>query len=267
MQKKSHRPHSESEADEETSSRDSSRKPPQHRLPQPPLSSKASKLNLDPRVVLNKRDVRSLSRDSSGSGSTTNSTSRPSRRTKEAASVYLNVLGHKLLKKRSENDEDGDEDDDDDEDNISIDSLSEATQEKRLEELRGAKKKKAAAKAANEDAASCTTDSEKEKGGSDKKKASKERKKMKMSGMCSLKQLQDKLLEEAKMKISTPPPPATVAKAKSTEQGGHSSVLPKQVLRTATPVHPSSYHWLSGGLHLTSAFHICILYICDDTDD
>ena len=75
LQKKSHRG-SDSEADEETSSRDSSRKPLHrhlhHRQHQHPLS-KSSKLNLDPRVVLNKRDVRSLSRDSSGSGSTTNS--------------------------------------------------------------------------------------------------------------------------------------------------------------------------------------------------
>ena len=221
LQKKSHRPrpYSESEADEETSSRDSSRKPPplhhRHRQQLPLSKSSSSKLNLDPRVVLNKRDVRSLSRDSSGSGSTTNSSSRPSRKTKEAASVYLNVLGHKLLKKRSEHDED----DEDEDDNISIDSLNESTQEKRLEALKAKKKASAKAgkarKAADEDA-SGTTDSEK---GGDRKKGSKEKKKLKSSA-CSLKQLQDKLLEEAKMKIGTPPPaPAPVLKTKSTEQG------------------------------------------------
>ena len=220
LQKKSHRPrpYSESEADEETSSRDSSRKPPalhhRHRQQLPLSKSSSSKLNLDPRVVLNKRDVRSLSRDSSGSGSTTNSSSRPSRKTKEAASVYLNVLGHKLLKKRSEHDED----DEDEDDNISIDSLNESTQEKRLEALKAKKKSAKAGKArkAVDEDASGTTDSEK---GGDRKKGSKEKKKLKSSA-CSLKQLQDKLLEEAKMKIGTPPPaPAPVLKTKSTEQG------------------------------------------------
>ena len=176
-------------------------------------------------MVLNKRDVRSLSRDSSGSGSTTNSSSRPSRRTKEAASVYLNVLGHKLLKKRSENDED----EDDEDDNISIDSLNESTQEKRLEELKAKKKLGKVGKSKVVEVAEDTTDSE--KGGDRKNKGSKERKKLKSSA-CSLKQLQDKLLEEAKMKIGTPPAPAPVLKTKSTEQGRgkHTAVVTYELL-------------------------------------
>merc|ERR1712029_1229547 len=49
---------------------------------------------------------------------------RPARKTKEAATVYLNMLGQKMSKKSK------------DDDDISIESLSEATQGKRMEETR-----------------------------------------------------------------------------------------------------------------------------------
>ena len=48
---------------------------------------------------------------------------RPNRKTKEAATVYLNMVAHKLTKNVK------------DDDDISVESLSEATQEKRLEEV------------------------------------------------------------------------------------------------------------------------------------
>ena len=64
----------------------------------------------------------SNSKDSSRSGAGAGA-ERPTRKTKEAATVYLNMLGQKLSSKKEDND------------TISIESLSEATQGKRLEEL------------------------------------------------------------------------------------------------------------------------------------
>ena len=71
----------------------------------------------------------SNSKDSSSSRSVKDSISRlcagerPTRKTKEAATVYLNMLGQKMSSKKEDND------------TISIESLSESTQGKRLEEL------------------------------------------------------------------------------------------------------------------------------------
>ena len=73
---------------------------------------------------------------SSSSKNTTNQAAdidekkRPPRKTKEAATVYLNMLGQKLTKKSSKDDD------------ISIESLTESTQGKRLEQVAGEKKSK-----------------------------------------------------------------------------------------------------------------------------
>jgi protein Jumonji len=127
-----HKKLEESSSDVETSSRESSR-------------NKSTALKMR-KMELLKREGRSASCDSSGSNRSSSeaaqkssSTSRPPRKTKEAASVYLNILGQKLKAAK-----------DNDEDNISISSLSEVTQERRLEELeneqRGKKKEKSASK-------------------------------------------------------------------------------------------------------------------------
>lgn len=58
------------------------------------------------------------------------STNRPPRKTKEAATVYLNMLGQKILKNANESNNDVEDD------AISVESFSEATQEKRLKKVK-----------------------------------------------------------------------------------------------------------------------------------
>jgi hypothetical protein len=90
----------EADADEEASSRESSRRPNTRRLEESKLTARDS-----PIVRLKQREGRSTSYDSSGSKESLNQVAvRPSRKTKEAAKNYLNLLGQKLTsKKKDEN--------------------------------------------------------------------------------------------------------------------------------------------------------------------
>ena len=200
----------EEEADEETSSRESSRRPSVRQMSRRLLGK-------DPIKKLKKREMRSASRDSSGSKDSTASAagSRPSRKTKEAATVYLNLLGPKLTSR-------GEEDDD----NASLVSLGEITSEKRLEEVekeikQQGKKKIVTTKGSCKEPPTVPVrrvltpgskvkaqdDSEEDSSEKEKKKAKKEAEKKKKKQ--SLKELQDKLLEEAKKDITTKPTSST----------------------------------------------------------
>jgi hypothetical protein len=200
-----------SDADEETSSRDSSRRPPH--LPPPKQQNrksaetgKASKL----------RDNRSESRDSSHSKDSGKSGERPTRKTKEAATVYLNVLGQKLTSKKDDND------------TISVDSFSGSTQEKRLDEIDDERKKAKAAyvapiirKKSNDDSKTADTDDTKSDVDSEKsrkKKSGNKKEGEKKKGKHTLKELQDRLLEEAKLKMgSNPDSPSCSSSAASVQ--------------------------------------------------
>merc|ERR1711874_680353 len=76
-----------------------------------------------PVARLKKREGRSTSCDSSGSKDSLPAGARRSRKTKEAAKNYLNMLGQELASSKP------------DDDAISIESFSSAAQEKRLEEF------------------------------------------------------------------------------------------------------------------------------------
>ena len=247
------------DADEETSSRESSRRPSKQGglgnniVTNSPASKRYKR---DKREEANKkknnerqpsksssylagskhkRDKRSISRDSSGSKDSSRS-DRLSRKTKEAATVYLNMLGQKLLSNKKE------------EDTISIESFSETAQEKRLEELgvesnRKKKRKNLSQGIRNESTptdrgttrrkdsfnnsrnivendmdSKSDVDSEASRGDTNKKKNGGKQQKLielnkdkKKSIKNSFKELQDRLLQEAKNKIaSTPGSPATV---------------------------------------------------------
>lgn len=128
---------------------------------------------------------------------------RPARKTKEAATVYLNMLGQKMSKKSK------------DDDDISIESLSEATQGKRMEETRKKvkykekkiitpcliKKKISKDSSASESSREATSTSA---AAANKDEDSEKTKKEKKSKNI-LKEMQDRLLEEAKKKIASTP--------------------------------------------------------------
>ena len=230
------------DADEETSSRESSRRPSKQGSSEASIKtnltmnkrqrkdkseettkkkkSNTSSLTKSSALLSDskrKRDNRSISRDSTGSKDSTSS-GRPSRKTKEAATVYLNVLGQKLLSNKKE------------EDTVSIESFSETAQEKRLEELgldsdkckRGTKDRKNTKKREssnknndideNDIDSKSDVDSEASRCDSGKKKNSGKQSKVlegskdkKKNAKNSLKELQDRLLQEAKKKIALSP--------------------------------------------------------------
>ena len=193
-----------SDADEETSSRDSSRRPPN--LPPPKQQNKKSEAAKSGKS----RDARSESRESSNSKDSGKSGERPMRKTKEAATVYLNMLGQKLTSKK-------------DDDVISIESLSESTQGKRLDEILSEDKKQAKGdkyvmppiRKKSSDENSKTADTDDTKSDVDSEKSSKKNKKSgkkEKKGKHTLKELQDRLLEEAKQKmVSNPDSPMTAS--------------------------------------------------------
>ena len=124
---------------------------------------------------------------------------RPARKTKEAATVYLNMLGQKMAKKSKEDDD------------ISIESLSEATQGKRMDETKKKVKykekkiitpsiiKKTKPKDSSSESNSASTST------TNNDQESEKIKKEKKSGKNILKEMQDRLLEEAKKKIASTP--------------------------------------------------------------
>ena len=205
------------DADEETSSRESSRRPSKQDIEtstSSPVKKRQKKENagdmkkkkdFESKSSLNsdaksKREKRSFSRDSNCSKDS-NKSERPSRKTKEAATVYLNVLGQKLLSNKKEDD------------TISIESFSETAQEKRLEELglEADKNKREANEDADFDSETSRCDSNKKKSNGKQQKIQDANKDKKKSIKNSLKELQDRLLQEAKNKIaSTPGSPATL---------------------------------------------------------
>merc|ERR1739844_282274 len=130
-----------------------------------------------------------------GCSKDSNKSERPSRKTKEAATVYLNVLGQKLLSKKKEDD------------TISIESFSETAQEKRLEELglETDKNKREANEDADFDSETSRCDSNKKKSNGKQQKIQDANKDKKKSIKNSLKELQDRLLQEAKNKIASTP--------------------------------------------------------------
>ena len=181
-----------SDADEETSSRDSSRRPPH--LPPPKQQNRKS---TETGKVLKLRDNRSESRDSSHSKDSGKSGERPTRKTKEAASVYLNKLTSKK----------------DDADAISVESFGGSAQEKRLDEIEEDRKKTSAnatptiRKKSNDDSKTADTDDTKSDVDSEKSRKKERGKKEgeKKKGKHTLKELQDRLLEEAKLKMGSNP--------------------------------------------------------------
>jgi hypothetical protein len=200
-----------SDADEETSSRDSSRRPPH--LPPPKQQNRKS---AETGKATKLRDNRSESRDSSHSKDSGKSGERPTRKTKEAATVYLNVLGQKLTSKKDDND------------TISVDSFSGSTQEKRLDEIDDERKKAKAAyvapiirKKSNDDSKTADTDDTKSDVDSEKsrkKKSGNKKEGEKKKGKHTLKELQDRLLEEAKLKMgSNPDSPSCSSSAASVQ--------------------------------------------------
>ena len=155
---------------------------------------------------------------------------RPARKTKEAATVYLNMLGQKMSKKSK------------DDDDISIESLSEATQGKRMEETRKKVKYKekkiitpclikkkiskdsSASESSREGTSTATPAANKDE---DSEKIKKEKKSKPKD---FLKEMQDRLLEEAKKKIASTPeaspliqPAAKTESDKSEENSNDSS--------------------------------------------
>ena len=132
---------------------------------------------------------------------------RPVRKTKEAATVYLNMLGQKLTKKSKEDDE------------ISVKSLSESTQGKRLEQVEMKHKVKYKEKKI---ITPCImkkkkgSESEEIKDSDLKKVSSKNKDKVKTKNL--LKEVQDRLLEEAKKKIQSTPEAAPLINANNQEE-------------------------------------------------
>ena len=236
------------DADEETSSRESSRRPSKQgniemsnkansavnkrnkteKLEELKKKKRSEANNAPKNSTLSggskhKRENRSVSRDSTGSKDSGN-TGRPSRKTKEAATVYLNVLGQKLLSNKKEDD------------SVSIESFSETAQEKRLEELgiasdrlkKGAKERKIMKRKevpnkgnyveendldskSDVDSETSRCDSIKKKNGGKQQKFFDGKKDKKKNIKNSLKELQDRLLQEAKNKVAlTPGSPAVI---------------------------------------------------------
>ncbi len=165
---------------------------------------------------------------------------RPGRKSKESATVYLNMLGQKMSSKRK-NAATGDDDD-----NISIDSLSESTQGRRLKEaarsklnksgkkvqqkvvdLKGRKViKPSLVKKENRKTSVIEANNSSNNGGGSESSENndKRRKDKKLSSTPSLKELQDRLLLEAKKKIASTPEAAPLvqqlkAEAEAKEKG------------------------------------------------
>merc|ERR1711874_181886 len=88
----------EADADEETSSRESSRRPKLRRSREEDRRDAKEKMleKNSPVARLKKREGRSTSCDSSGSKDSLPAGARRSRKTKEAAKNYLNMLGQEL---------------------------------------------------------------------------------------------------------------------------------------------------------------------------
>merc|ERR1711874_577643 len=117
----------EADADEETSSRESSRRPKSRRSREEGERRDVKEKTFgkeSPVARLKKREGRSTSCDSSGSKESLPAGARRSRKTKEAAKNYLNMLGQELAASSKQ-----------DEDAISIESFISAAQEKRLGEF------------------------------------------------------------------------------------------------------------------------------------
>ena len=126
---------------------------------------------------------------------------RPARKTKEAATVYLNMLGQKLTKKAKSEDE------------ISIESLSEATQGKRMKEIPLKKVKYKEKKIITPSI--IKKKPEKNMGESPETDSEKTKKEKKSKNI--LKEMQDRLLEEAKKKIASTPEAAPLIPTPKTE--------------------------------------------------
>lgn len=202
---------SESDADEETSSRDSSRKP-SNRASTGQVTTDKRRAKGEPLAYKksSKRDSRSMSRDSSGSKESVkseNSSVKPGRKAKEA--VCLNILSKNLTSTK-------------DDDGLSTESVCEMDGEdqkvKRRESAPTLVTKKIIKPAIrkvvtteDKDKKSSSDDNESER----KKRREKEQDKDKRKPKSSLKELRDVLLEEAKRKIGTTPPAANAMEAES----------------------------------------------------
>ena len=135
---------------------------------------------------------------------------RPARKTKESATVFLNMISQKLTKKSKDDDE------------ISIESLTESTQGKRLEQAEKQKTVKDNT-TSNKDKLNTPPIIKKKKNKEDQS-ASKDQKDKSSSSSSKdkkakniLKEMQDRLLEEAKKKIASTPEAAPLVQPTKTE--------------------------------------------------
>ena len=135
---------------------------------------------------------------------------RPARKTKESATVFLNMIGQKLTKKSKDDDE------------ISIESLTESTQGKRLEQAE--KQKTVKDHTSSNKAKLITPPIIKKKKSKEDQSASKDQKDKASSSSSKdkkakniLKEMQDRLLEEAKKKIASTPEAAPLVQPPKTE--------------------------------------------------